>query len=122
MEEFSLDANPDPLYEVKKMQLHEEIATLFTKKRIQIIQTITKKKPKTVGELAKILQRNISAVYRDLKVLENHELIYLEKQGKSVCPKLKNSHLAINLMHSTEETTKDTDQESGDEELSDYIG
>ncbi len=120
MDEFNLDANPDPLYEVKKMHLHEEMATLFTKKRIQIIQTITKKKPKTIGELAKILQRNISAVYRDLKVLENHELVYLEKQGKSVCPKLKNSHITINLMHSIDEKNKDNKQE--DEQLSDYIG
>lgn len=124
-DELTMDANPDPFYEPKTTQLHAKLSTLFTKKRIQIIETINAKKPKTVGELANILQRNISAVYRDLKVLEEHEVVFLEKRGKSVRPLLKNTSITINLVHEVEATEKsessDESTESANED-DDYVG
>ncbi len=122
MPEMSLDANPDPFYEIKHTHLHEDLANLFTKQRIKIVQTIHQKKPKTVSELAKLVQRNISAVYRDLKILENHEIILLEKQGKHVCPKLRNSHLSINLAHGLEPSKEQEENNTNLDQGMNYIG
>ena len=39
----------------------EELTQIFTKRRIELIETIIERKPKTMSELSKILGRELSA-------------------------------------------------------------
>ena len=48
-------------------------------------------------ELANLTNRKKQAVDRDLKILERHELIKLEKAGKTTIPKIEKKFLVLGL-------------------------
>ncbi len=60
--------------------------SLFTKKRLELIEQIKSKNPQSVQELAKITKRAKQAVTRDLKILERFGIIRLEKKGRTAIP------------------------------------
>ncbi|MBI5061270.1 MAG: hypothetical protein HZB67_03070 [Candidatus Aenigmarchaeota archaeon] len=64
----------------------EEISTIFSKEKLRLIDIITKRKPKTISNLAKLVDREISAVDRDLKLLEKYDIVRLERKGRTVKP------------------------------------
>ena len=64
----------------------DEWKMIFTERRIELIKTITEKKPKSVNELAKLLKRHQEAISRDLKYLQNMGLIKIEQKGKNRFP------------------------------------
>lgn len=64
----------------------ETVSRVFTRKRAEVLKTIKGKKPKTIKELAKILNRKVQAVDRDVKALEAYELIRLERSGREARP------------------------------------
>lgn len=66
----------------------EDNLKAFTKERIRLISEIKNKNPKTIRELAKTLNREVSAVDRDVKMLEQMEIIKLEKNGNTTIPKV----------------------------------
>ena len=66
----------------------EEITQIITKKRLELIETIKKKKPATINKLAEMVKRRVEAVDRDIKLLEEFELISLERHGREVTPKI----------------------------------
>lgn len=108
----------------KAIELHQDLSHVFTNHRIEIIKTIQQKNPKSIGELAKILKRDIAAVYRDLKILEKFDIVLLDKQGKSVQPILKNANMLINFNVAEAESEDSAEQapEEGDDSEADYIG
>lgn len=70
---------------------------IFTKKRMELMQFINKFKPQSVQELAVMTKRKKQAVDRDLKILERHDLLVLEKDGRKVVPKMERKFLVIGL-------------------------
>src|SRR3972149_6581325 len=70
---------------------------LFTKKRLELIQYINSCKPKSIKELAELVGRKKQAVFRDLKILERHELVNLTKKGKEVIPEVKQKLALLNM-------------------------
>ncbi|NCN39482.1 MAG: ArsR family transcriptional regulator, partial [Candidatus Aenigmarchaeota archaeon] len=60
----------------------EELVKIFTKERLRTIKTIAKDKPKTVKKLAELLKREVPAVSRDLKILEDMGIVRLERKGR----------------------------------------
>lgn len=58
----------------------------ITRKRLELIKVIKKRTPKSIVELAGLVNRTKQAVDRDLKILEKNALISLEKKGKTVTP------------------------------------
>lgn len=64
----------------------EEVTKIFTKKRIELIKTIKKRRPESVGELSGLVKRDLTAVQRDLKLLEGFHIVKLEKKGRVVRP------------------------------------
>jgi len=57
-----------------------------TRKRLELIKVIKKRMPKSIVELAKLVNRTKQAVDRDLKILEKNDLVTLQKNGKIVTP------------------------------------
>jgi predicted transcriptional regulator len=72
---------------------------VFTKKRLEMINKI---KPKSIQELATILQRKKQAVDRDIKILERFDIIELKKEGRNVIPIIKRKILVLPLVKGLE--------------------
>lgn len=79
----------------------EEITKIFTKERLRLIRAIMEKKPQNISWLAKIVDRDLSAVERDLKILEGFEIVKLEKTGKEVMPIIEKKALILPLYPKT---------------------
>jgi len=75
----------------------EEKENILTPKRLELIRTIKKQKPKSVKELAEIVGRRVDAVSRDLKILENYGFLELLQVGKQKQPLIEKDALLIPL-------------------------
>lgn len=76
----------------------DELTQLFTRRRIELIEAIKKNEPKTMSELAGLLKRELSAIERDLKILEGLGLLRLEKKGREVTPVIEKEILVLPLV------------------------
>jgi predicted transcriptional regulator len=61
----------------------EAIARVFSKGRMEILRTIIQKHPKSIYELAKILDRDFKNVHTDVKLLADIGLIDLKETGNN---------------------------------------
>lgn len=95
-------------------QIKEELSNIFTKEKIRLMKALYSENVFSIGDLAKYLERDISAVYRDLKMLKKHNLVVLEKDGRKVHPKLKNKEITISFEKPKENSNK--------EDTLEYIG
>lgn len=75
----------------------EEERQLLTPKRIELLRTIRENKQHSISELAKTLRRDIASVSRDLKVLENHGIVDLEREGHRKKPTVVVDRIIIPL-------------------------
>lgn len=62
----------------------EELSSLFTKERLKLLRKVKEKAYDSITELAYELERDVSMVRKDLKLLEEYSLVKLEKQGTRV--------------------------------------
>ena len=79
---------------------------IFTKKRIELIDSINMHAPTSIQELADISNRTKQAVNRDLKLLEQLDVIKRERHGKFTTPIVKKEIVVLNLrnpLHKEEE-------------------
>lgn len=76
----------------------EEIASIFTRERVRMINLLKSSKIMTMSQLAKKLKRKLPAVERDLKILRNMCIIELNKKGRIVYPVIEKKILIIPLM------------------------
>jgi len=58
----------------------------FTPKRMELLQKIISKKPKTISELARITNRDFKNVHSDIKLLEEYDLVKLKKTNSGLMP------------------------------------
>jgi predicted transcriptional regulator len=75
----------------------EELPKLFTRKRLELVECI-KRREVTISQLAKITKRELSAVDRDLKILEGLGILTLKKTGREVRPAIDKEVLILPLM------------------------
>ncbi len=85
-EEFGNSFNDEP-----KMldPFNEDFFEIFTSKRIEIIHELHNENLMSIRNLAEHLHRDIKNVYDDLSLLEKHNLIEFETNGRAKVPKLK---------------------------------
>lgn len=76
----------------------KEISKAFTRRRIELINLLRGGEKKTVSELSENLGRKLSAVERDLKILEGLGVVDMEKKGRVVIPSLRGEVLIIPLI------------------------
>lgn len=76
----------------------EEITKFVTKKRLELLEVINIKRPASVKELSALVTREISAVDRDLKILERYGLVKLERKGREVTPKVAKKAIVLPLV------------------------
>jgi predicted transcriptional regulator len=78
----------------------ETIAKIFSKPRMEILQAIIAKKPQSIYELAKIVDRDFKNVYSDVQFLNDVGLIKLKETGdnrKGLKPIAKYSGVEFDL-------------------------
>lgn len=75
----------------------DDLIDIFTKKRMELVEFINKYKPNSVQELANLTHRKKQAVDRDLKILEQHEILTMERKGRKVVPKVEKKILIMGL-------------------------
>lgn len=73
----------------------EELASIVTKKRLELLEAIKRDAPGTIKELAKATGRRVEAVQRDLKLLAEYELVSLRKKGRKVKPVIEKEALIL---------------------------
>lgn len=61
----------------------EAVARVFSKGRMEILRTIIQEKPKSIYELAKLLERDFKNVHTDVKLLADIGLLDLKEAGDS---------------------------------------
>ncbi len=79
----------------------ETIAKIFSKTRMEILQAIITRKPQSIYELAKIVDRDFKNVYADVQFLNDVGLIKLKETGdsrKGRKPIAKYSGIELNLV------------------------
>jgi len=76
----------------------EEMTQLFTKKRLELVRLIRNKKPNNATKLSKLAGRRLSAVMRDLELLQKFSIVQLEKKGKNIRPKVTTEILILPLV------------------------
>ena len=60
---------------------YETLGRVITGARIHILSVIREKKPKSIQELARMVDRDFKNVYQDIQLLAEFGLIELRKQG-----------------------------------------
>lgn len=75
----------------------KEITEIFTKRRIELIKEVAKSE-RSLSEIAERTHRELSAVQRDVKILEKAGILELEKHGRKVKPSLKGEILILPLV------------------------
>ncbi len=76
----------------------EEITQVFTKKRLELVRLIQSKKPKNATKLCELTGRRLSAIMRDLELLEKFSIIELGKKGKNIVPRVEKEILILPLV------------------------
>lgn len=75
----------------------QEISEIFTKRRIELIKDVAKFEG-SLSEIAKRTGRELSAVQRDIEILEKAGVLETEKQGRIVRASLKGEILILPLV------------------------
>lgn len=75
----------------------DELTSLITKKRLELIKTIDKKNPKSIQQLANYVNRKLPAVDRDIKLLVKYDIIKTIRTKKGVQPILTKEILILPL-------------------------
>ena len=79
----------------------ESFREFFTPKRIELLQVIKHKQPRSIYELAKLTNREIKSIVIDIKILEKYGLIDTKKVyvkgGYKVKPIFDYDKLTVNI-------------------------
>ncbi|QGA80030.1 HVO_A0114 family putative DNA-binding protein [Candidatus Nanohalobium constans] len=77
----------------------EKIRQILTPKRRELMSAIISAEPESISQLADITDRGITEVHRDLEILKENKLVYIEGEevnGKAKKPVVPYSDIEIN--------------------------
>ncbi|RJT03904.1 hypothetical protein D3261_10640 [Halococcus sp. IIIV-5B] len=64
----------------------KELDRVFSEKNIQLLQVIAKQEPESIREAARLVERDVKEVHRNLKELEQLKVVEFESHGRSKKP------------------------------------
>lgn len=77
----------------------EKIRQILTPKRRELLKAIISGEPESISQLADITDRGVTEVHRDLEILKENKLVYIEGEevnGKAKKPVVPYSDIEIN--------------------------
>lgn len=88
------EAQPENVIYVDSLQ---ELSSIFTPKRMEILEKIKEHKGITIGRLANKTDRKQEAVSRDVHILLDFGILKLKRKNRSVVPELNTKSIRIAL-------------------------
>jgi predicted transcriptional regulator len=84
----------------------EVLAQTFTAKTLSLLRALSKHKPESIRETARLVERDVKNVHEDLTKLEAMGVIRFEEDGQAKRPVFPFEELVINIPfpHGTEDT------------------
>jgi len=76
----------------------QEFRTVFTTKRMEILNYLDTGNFKSIAELSRFLKRNVKNVYEDLTILKKFGLVKLARSGKLCSPKLNVDSVSMDFL------------------------
>jgi len=73
----------------------ETASEVLTDERMRIVDTLRDEEVESMTELSDVLEREKSAVKRDLDVLFKYDIVEYEKEGRKKAPSLKHAHIFV---------------------------
>jgi predicted transcriptional regulator len=73
----------------------EAAESVLTERRSELLETIATENAESITALAERLDRDISAVHRDLDVLFEYSLIEYDEIGRRKQPRVKHEHVFV---------------------------
>lgn len=74
-----------------------KLRKVLTEKRIELIQFLMDNEVESIGELAENLDRGLKEVGKDLNLLEEYNIVRIEKEGRSKKPSVPYDRIAIDI-------------------------
>jgi predicted transcriptional regulator len=75
----------------------DELCRVFSPDALELLRTITRERPETVCEAARLLDRDTEAISQDLARLERYEVIDYDRTGQSERPVVLYDDIQIHL-------------------------
>ncbi|WP_276248595.1 helix-turn-helix domain-containing protein [Haladaptatus sp. YSMS36] len=79
---------------------------VFNATNIELLQTIAREHPGSIRELARLVERDVSPVHRDLKALESYGLVEFESEGRAKRPVVPYDEIDIALPLTVDTTSR----------------
>ena len=99
MIDYALEHPEDAPSSVLLISLNKGIIEkVLTPARVELLNAISEKKPKTVGELVTAVNRPKESVSRDLRILSNYGFVSFDKEGKRKTPRIEKEIVAMPLI------------------------
>ncbi|MFB6130339.1 MAG: transcriptional regulator [Salinigranum sp.] len=73
----------------------EAAERVLTDRRAELLDAIRTESPPSITALAEIVERDVSAVHRDLDVLFEYSLVVYEAENGRKAPRLKHEHVFV---------------------------
>ena len=87
---------PDPYYE--RVYRDEDTLHRVTRpKNLELLRTLARERPESIRETARLVDRDVRQVHRNLKELESLGLIEFEEDGRSKRPGVWYDEIAVEL-------------------------
>lgn len=74
-----------------------EVLTVLTPKRIELLEYLKKRYPKSIKGLAEELKRDYKNVYEDLAILSDYKVVAMKKKGRSTIPVCNVKEILVDL-------------------------
>lgn len=79
------------------VELSRSEVSKLTPRRLELLDQISRLRPRSINDLAAGIRRDVKNVYNDLKVLEGLGFVRLVRQGRRVLPELLVQEIALIL-------------------------
>ena len=89
-----------------------KLRKILTEKRIELIQFLMDNEVESIGDLAEGVDRGLKEVGGDLNLLEEYNIVGIEKEGRTKRPSVPYDRIEIDI--GIEGETKDRSQKIGD--------
>lgn len=87
--EAALEGRPEEIEgPARRLNFHsaEQSQEVFNATNIELLQTIARESPQSIREFARLVERDVSPVHRDLKSIEPYGLVEFVQEGRAKRP------------------------------------
>jgi len=104
LEALDRGETPDPYFE-RVYRDEENLHRVTRPKNLELLRTLAGERPSSIRETARLVERDVRQVHRNLKELEDLGLVEFSDDGRSKQPSVWYDAIAVELELTTDEDT-----------------